>query len=623
VGTDGVAPGGCSSIFLYRELFELVKGILEISRPKDKLTLLRSSLAFLENFVRSSNEFDNYAKLALKSSIQEMLEWVVSEDGAVGLNMFDWLSNLANDTKVMGSGPQSGKIHVANVLTGGHSGRKHTIILGLDDSLFPGLAVQDPAFLDHEKKIVSSELILGSAAPKQDVIKLANLFARLECNVTLGFTSYDPLADRELFPSSVLFSAFRILSNQHNADQKKMFKTLGAPVATAPSSPEDATDDIEWWLSTLCSQDYNNAKDIVFQNFPNLKNGMIACQKRYSDIFTEYDGNLGEFRNDIDPTQSKTKILSASALETLGTCPLKYFFRHVLGLKTKDEPNLDPSRWLNYSQLGQLAHEVFHAFVSELITERRRPKFETDLPKLLDILNIYLKRYEVMMPPPNDSAFRRQTIELEAAMRVFLVEEERTHKTWEPFALEARIGPAENSANSSSHPELISISLPNGRSFHVKGSIDRIDKRETGTKTIFRIVDYKMGSPHRYQKEQNFARGSILQPVIYRIMAKEYIGREKMFSSDFDDFVYFFPNVKNRGLRIRVPAQKDYGLGVLTALCQIITNAAFISTDDANDCGFCDYLLICGETKTLAELSKIKLQNIVNSTLEPLRGLRK
>ncbi len=129
-------------IFLYRELFELVNGMLEISRPTDKLTMLRSALAFLENFVRSSNEFDNYSKLALKSGIQEMLEWIVPEDSAGGLNIHDWLSSLANETRVMGSGPQPGKIHVASVLSGGHSGRKHTIIIGLDDTLFPGLTVQ-------------------------------------------------------------------------------------------------------------------------------------------------------------------------------------------------------------------------------------------------------------------------------------------------------------------------------------------------------------------------------------------------------------------------------------------------------------------------------------------------
>ncbi|MGP8283423.1 MAG: PD-(D/E)XK nuclease family protein [Desulfomonilaceae bacterium] len=618
-----VDSGEWLPIFLYRELFELVNGMLEISRPTDKLTMLRSALAFLENFVRSSNEFDNYAKLALKSGIQEMLEWIVPEDSAGGLNIHDWLSSLANETRVMGSGPQPGKIHVASVLSGGHSGRKHTIILGLDDTLFPGLTVQDPAFLDHEKKVVSSELVLASSAPKQNVIKLASLFARLEGAITLGFTSYDPLGDRELFPSSVLFSAFRILSNQHDADQETMFKSLGAPVATAPPLPEGATDDIEWWLSTLCSHDYNNAPDVVLQNFPNLETGMAAYKKRCSDIFTEYDGNIEQFKNDTDPTGSRSKVLSASALETLGTCPLRYFFRHVLGLKTPDEPTFDPSRWLDHSQLGKLAHEVFHAFVLELMTAQRKPKFETDLPQLLETLSIFLERYGSLVPPPSDSAFRRQVIELESAMRVFLVEEERTHKTWEPFALEACIGLAESSTNPSSHPEPISISLPDGRSFQVKGAIDRIDRCETGTKTLYRIIDYKMGSPNRYQKDKNFTRGSIVQPMIYTMMAKSYLGREKIFSSVIDDFVYFFPSVKNRGLRIHIPVQKDSDMGVMANLCQLMTNAAFMATDDVSDCGFCDYLLMCGETKTLTESSHTKLQNLKNTTLEPLRDLRK
>ena len=70
-------------------------------------------------------------------------------------------------------------------------------------------------------------------------------------------------------------------------------------------------------------------------------------------------------------------------------------------------------------------------------------------------------------------------------------------------------------------------------------------------------------------------------------------------------------------------AQKDSGLGIMANLCELMTNAAFIATDDVSDCGFCDYLLICGETKTLTESSHAKLQNLKNTALEPLRGLRK
>ena len=498
-----VDSGVWHPISLYRELLELVSGMLEISRPTDKLTILRSALAFLENFVRSSNEFNNYAKLALKSDIQEMLEWIVSEDSAGGLNIYDWLSSLANETRVMGSGPQPGKIHVANVLTGGYSGRKHTIIIGLDDTLFPGSAVQDPAFLDHEKELVSSELVLASSAPKQNVIKLANLFARLEGTITLGFTSYDPLADRELSQVQCCFQPFVFCRINTTPTRRRCTKALGAPAAIAPALLEGATDDIEWWLSTLCSNDYNNAQDIVLQNFLNLETGMVAHKKRCSDTFTEYDGNIEQFKNDTDPTRSRSKVLSASALETLGTCPLRYFFRHVLGLKTPDEPTIDPSRWLDHSQLGKLAHEVFHAFVLEMMTAQRKPEFETDLRQLLENLNIHLERYGNLVPPPNDSAFRRQVIELETAMRVFLVEEVTARETWEPFVLEACIGHAESSTNSSSHPEPISISLPDGSSFQAKGAIDRIDRCETGTKTIYRIIDYKMGSPNKYQKDEN------------------------------------------------------------------------------------------------------------------------
>ncbi len=608
---------------IYMELLELINGMLQTSCPVDRATTLQSALIFLDNFVRSSNEFDNYSKLALKSRIQELLDWITLEDDDVGLDIYDWLLSLPDEARVMGSGPQPGKIHVANLLSGGHSARRHTIILGLDDTRFPGFSFQDPAFLDHEKERISAGLALTSNTPKMNMIKLAKLFARLEGDVTLGFTSHDLLTDRSLFPSSAIFSAFRILSNQRDADQQAMFKWLVAPASAAPSLPETSICDIEWWMSALCTGNYINGADIVLQHFPNLAAGAIGCKKRFSDVFTEHDGYIEKFSEEIDPTVSKGKVLSASALETLGTCPLKYFFRYVLGLKPQDEVGLDPSRWLDAIQFGNLAHEVFYTFLSELIDEQRKIEFESDLPRLLKILNICLERYQSLVPILSDSALRRQVMELEAAMRVFLIEEETLRDTWRPVVLEASVGLPADPNISSSKTEPVSIRLPNGRSLRAKGKIDRIDQCELGSKNIFRIVDYKMGSSRKFENDKNFKRGSIVQHVIYRILAETYLGREKLFSPAIDDFVYFFPSVKNRGLRVHRLPNDDSDLEIISNLCRLMTNAAFIATNDSKDCDYCDYLTICDDPKTLTEISMSKLQNPDNKSLEPIRKLRR
>ena len=39
--------------------------------------------------------------------------------------------------------------------------------------------------------------------------------------------------------------------------------------------------------------------------------------------------------------------MSASQLETMGQCPLKYFFRYVLKIGVPDELALDPDVWLD------------------------------------------------------------------------------------------------------------------------------------------------------------------------------------------------------------------------------------------------------------------------------------
>ena len=65
-------------------------------------------------------------------------------------------------------------------------------------------------------------------------------------------------------------------------------------------------------------------------------------------------------------------VLSARRLETVGCCPLRYFFRYVLDISPPEELMVDLTRWLDPVEFGNLLHEVFYRFMSELIAERRQ-----------------------------------------------------------------------------------------------------------------------------------------------------------------------------------------------------------------------------------------------------------
>ena len=86
---------------------------------------------------------------------------------------------LPDRLRVGGSGPRPGHLHVAAVQGGGHSGRPHTIILGLDDARLPLAGHQDPLLLDHERGRLEAGLATSQKRLREQLDDFAKLLCRL------------------------------------------------------------------------------------------------------------------------------------------------------------------------------------------------------------------------------------------------------------------------------------------------------------------------------------------------------------------------------------------------------------------------------------------------------------
>ena len=146
-------------------LLRVVKRLLEISPTADSAPeqLLAAAKKFLEELARSDTELDNYALKALLDDINDMAFWTDQDAEPMSLDLWEWLSSLPGTVRVGGSGPRPGRLHVAHALSGGHSGRNHTFVIGLDDSRFPGAGLNDPLLLDEERGKLSPKLRKASS----------------------------------------------------------------------------------------------------------------------------------------------------------------------------------------------------------------------------------------------------------------------------------------------------------------------------------------------------------------------------------------------------------------------------------------------------------------------------
>ncbi len=610
----------------------LVRGLLsrvpeEEVRQRD---LLERARAFLERHVRHVNRFDEYVRVRLSERIGELAD-CLGDEGVGGLDIWRWLVDLCLSAPVRGEGPRPGRLHVASVHGGGHSGRRNTFIVGLDDSRFPGAGLQDPLLLDEERTRVSKDLPTAASRLARTVQGLARLLARLRGRVTLSYCCRNLADDRDMFPSPVVLAAFRILAGNPEGDPDDLARWLPAPASFVSGSLDRCLDLAESWVWWMCTgEGIRDPVEVIARGFPHLGRGFVAQQARSSDRFTEYDGHVPQAGLDLDPAKPGGPILSASALEKLGACPMDYFFRYVLEIQAPEEVRLDPRIWLEPADRGQLLHTTFRRFMSRLSEQGLLPDFAAHEAVLAGIFEEEIERWKDLKPAPNRSVFEREVTELRQAVRVFLQEEESFCRQSRPFCFEASVGmPPEGKGTPLDTLEPVSLRLPGRRVIRVRGRIDRVDEVPGSGGTRFTLWDYKTGSSRRYRKEGGgksadpFMQGRLVQSALYLRLAEARLKEAVSPAAAVVRFGYFFPTFREHGERIQwEAAELQGGAQVMGLLCEMIASGCFPFTDNEDDARNSDYRDAFGEAGAASEATLRKLANEVNEALRPFRSLR-
>jgi RecB family exonuclease len=594
--------------------------------------VLERALEFLKVHSRRQNKVDEYAWKRLLSTIKQMHEFLKAEDDTSGIDAFAWLADLPDQTKVSAQGPRGGCLHVAPILAGGHTGRAHTFIVGLDDSRFPGARLQDPILLDAERRGISRELETSATGLERRMKQVARLFARLRGEVTLSYSCYNLTDDRETFPSSIVLNAYRILSGEKSGDHAALAKWARSAASFAPSEPGKVLNESEWWLWRLSGADQvTEPMRLIGERYAQLARGFELARERESAEFSIFDGLIPEPGDDLDFRAADGPTVSASKLETLGACPLRYFFRYVLELEPPEELEIDPETWLDPLSHGSLLHEVFERFLKERGEGSAPLDVATDGTRLMALLDDLINKYKAELPPPSEAVFLREVLRLRRTAQIFLAEEvEYQRETGNrPVFFEASVGldpSGTGTALDTRDPVL--VSLPDGGSIRVRGRIDRVDRVAGPYPNEFLIWDYKTGGTWKYTQEPRpFWNGRVVQHALYLSAMKALLdARAKDYpGARADRFGYFFPSEKAGGERIEFTADElKEGGDILARLAKIAASGAFVATNDwEKDCRHCDYQSICGDVVALSAATDRKLRREpLNASLTPFAELR-
>ena len=474
-----------------------------------------------------------------------------------------------------------GHLHVSGLGTGGLSGRPFTFVAGLDEAAFPGRGLQDPVLLDEERSAISGSLPTAADALRSNLYELAAVLASLRGKVTLSYSSFDIIGDRASFPSSVVLQALRLLRGEPDLDYSALEQALPEASGFVPERLDKVFDEIDWWLARLSGRGPAiDGPGSVRANFPALAAGLAAERARESGRVTEFEGlvDISPVRDEIDPVSGRKAVMSATRLELLARCPFGYFLRHVLGIEPPRVVKYDRARWLDPLQRGSLVHDVLCEFMTRVAEAEETVDPVKHGPAMKEIGLRRLGRARREIPPPSEGIYEGESRDILADLEVFLAAEAERDEKVEPLEFEKGFSREE-------------IDLGDGRSFLLRGFIDRIDRTGPGT---YRVLDYKTGNPAPFEDLVEFGRGRIIQHALYAvavegILARERPGRKPRVTASG----YFFPTRRGEGREIMVRDfdRKKFRF-LLNDLLGLLEKGIFIAGPEAK-CEFCDLAPVC------------------------------
>lgn len=473
---------------------------------------------------------------------------------------------------------EGGHLHLSDLEHGGFSGREAVFLVGMDAERALGAHTQDPLLLDGDRRVLGEELPTSLELLREGQFEFAALFARLRGSVTLSYSAWDAREARSVAPSPLLLQFLRLARRSPSLTFVDLETALGRVVCAVPGASRSVLDADDAWMAELGKGDVLRAGvECVASAFPRLGAG-VAARAALEGPPGAHHGVVGARPELLDPRRNASLVVSASRLQALGTCPLRYLHEAVLGLHPPDDPELDPDRWLDALRTGELLHSVYQSTLREA-KQRGMTMADAAFESLaLDALERGIERMRGKMPVPGEGALQRQSASLRSDVRSFVRMVRQRGAPW--IALELPFGLGDD--------EPVTIDVTGGK-LRLRGAIDRVDEDLQG----LRVIDYKTGVPRDFAGGETFGGGRRLQLALYALVA------EARLSGQVVSGEYHYPTIRGQNETHTFDRLHMAGVhSLLGLMLEGVAGGYFVPTDSADDCRFCNFADICRAHET-------------------------
>jgi RecB family exonuclease len=549
-------------------------------------TVVSGVLDFLERTTARSNALDHRAAAALQEYIGDLR--ALGSFSCTLSQSLRFIRERVQTLYVAPERPRPGHLYASRLSQSGYAGRKHLFVVGLEEGRVFSSSTEDAVLLDAERAGISADLRLSTDRIDEAVYAVLMRLAASAASVTFSYSSRDTREFRETYASWLMLQAFRLQQRDATLSYRAMKSALGEPKSAVPEDRQTALSAGGWWLRSVVGTGDKGIK-ILDAVFTGVANGVRADGSRRSTDFTEFDGYVPEAGQMLDPSAPQN-LFSVTELERAAECPFRFFLKRGLGVRPVDEPEREQDIWLDPLTRGSELHELYAALLRRTRDEDRRPSKE-DRAWLTALAKERLGKLNEEMPAATVEILQGESRDFLADVELFF-EAEINNSTSTPIGIEVSFGrPLDGDSDPLARPEAVQIDLGNGATFRVSGRIDRIDKLGADS---FEVLDYKTGGFWRDNWQGSFRGGRRLQHALYGLAAVELL-RARYKNPKVTAGVYYFSSHKGRQERVSfaTPATATI-VTVLGDLRDLIVKGEFIRTPNANDCKFCDYVVVCG-----------------------------
>jgi len=471
--------------------------------------------------------------------------------------------------------------------------------IGLNERGLPGRIFQNPVLLDYEKKELNGRITGSRLQTREDVLeeeetKFHQIKATVNGEVILSAPLKDLTSGRDLLVSRYLLSTWNAKFNakeDYRSIVRKLEKDPRSQNNHIADKPEDAFYPYELAVAArLLHPDGNDGlleSDFLFARSVN------TLKKRRRGL-THFDEYWGIVKAD---ERRRLPVFSASRIRKWTTCPYQYFLEYELKLDSNEDYDAQALEWLDNLRYGSFAHDVFYKFLLR-VRETKGLWYNSvgkgDEKVLWEVFEEVAEEYRRTHPVNSSVHYESQLARLRRDVSMFFEREMQNPDTRMYVELAFHMPAKEGREPLVRRTDPAEITLDDGTTLPVRGSIDRVDRTKDGR---FVLYDYKTGRVKRPPKDRPFFGGELVQAGLYSEVVAQIDPAIK------DPLFKFYYTSENAGFvdySVDYPPIRDHFMKLLTAIVQELRSGNFVPVAErtfrgGGACRFCDYQKVCIE----------------------------